>query len=146
MNPVKRRTARLAALAAALTLPAAVLAGPAHAAPRTAPQAAPPAAPAEKAKKLTTCSVNGIPVTGAVVHGTPGPDRITCESVDAFTVVDGLGGDDFIDVGIVGPYGRVNGGFGNDRIFVHLNLGVVDGGPGLDSCVILQGNRALDCP
>ncbi|MCQ8774448.1 hypothetical protein [Streptomyces telluris] len=94
--PSVRRTARLAAVAAALALPATTLATtPAHAA--------------------SSCVVNGVAQPGPVVTGTPGPDVITCSSLDAADRVDALEGNDIITLtGLT--QGRVNAGDGRDLI------------------------------
>ncbi|QLE72675.1 hypothetical protein FGW37_14645 [Streptomyces rectiverticillatus] len=95
IRPALRRAARAVALAAALFLPAAVLAAPAQAA--------------------SSCTVNGVPVTSTVIRGTEAADTIECSSgVAADTLVEALGGDDTITLaGIVA--GRVRGGDGADR-------------------------------
>ncbi|MFC5148773.1 hypothetical protein [Streptomyces aureoversilis] len=129
----RRRIGRLAAAAATAALPAALLAAPVHAdAPRSGAAAA-----------TAFCTVNGVPVFGAVINGTAGPDRIRCSVVGATDTVNGLGGND--NISVVVNRGRVNGGNDNDVITVlDNNGGVVDGGAGFDVCFV-NGGTKVNC-
>ncbi|MFF0425672.1 MULTISPECIES: hypothetical protein [unclassified Streptomyces] len=128
---------------------------------------APIALTATPAHAVASCRVNGIPVSGTSVVGTPGPDYITCGSLASGDVVDGLGGADYIRVsgdvgggatlrggtgrdyirvdGSVGPTGQVLGGDDNDYVVVGPNAGVVNGGAGVDFCRVASGNPPVGC-
>ncbi|MFF0478140.1 hypothetical protein [Streptomyces sp. NPDC004284] len=128
---------------------------------------APVALTATPAHAVAPCRVNGIPVSGTNVVGTPGADSLTCGSLAAGDVVDGLGGADHIRIGgdvgggatvrggtggdhlrvdgSVGPMGRVLGGDGGDYIVVGPNAGAVNGGAGADYCRVASGNPAAGC-
>ena len=77
---------------------------------------------------VTTCTVNGVPVTGTVVSGTAGSDFIRCASVANGDQVNGLGGSDTIIVsGSVA--GLVTGGPGADYLSTPGTIsGTVSGG------------------
>ncbi len=110
----------IAAAAALLTLPAAVLAAPAEAADT-------PARPGPSSAAVL-CTVNGVFRTGPVVVGTERADEIRCSTVGPGGRVDGRGGDDDITVEVLGH-------------------GVVDGGPGSDTCRAgtEEGGLAVRC-
>ncbi|MFJ7069120.1 hypothetical protein [Streptomyces sp. NPDC101115] len=127
---------------------------------------APLALTATPAHAVTSCRVNGVPVTGQSVIGTPGADYITCGSVASGDLVRGEGGADYIVVtgtvagavrgntggdhirvdGSVAPGGEVHGGDGNDFLVVGTNAGSVDGGTGVDYCRVGSGNPPVNCP
>ncbi|MEU3691789.1 hypothetical protein [Streptomyces narbonensis] len=89
---------------------------------------APLALAAAPAHAVTTCTVNGFPVTGTVVSGTAGSDVIRCASVADGDQVNGLGGNDTIVVtGSVA--GLVTGGPGADYL---STPGTVSGGDSSD--------------
>ncbi|MFE0628333.1 hypothetical protein ACFW3D_15340 [Streptomyces sp. NPDC058864] len=111
------------------------------------------------------CTVNGLPVTGAVVAGTEGFDEIDCAhgvpagvvvagggGVDVITVhggnagtVDGGGGADMIEIN-GGNGGRVTGGDGDDLVDLigdaDANSGIAGGGPGDDVLFLRAGDIA----
>ncbi|MET9677184.1 hypothetical protein ABZY68_29445 [Streptomyces sp. NPDC006482] len=84
------------------------------------------------AHAVTTCTVNGFPVTGTVVSGTAGSDFIRCASVAGGDQVNGLGGSDTIVVtGSVA--GLVTGGPGTDYLSTPGTIsGTVSGGDAAD--------------
>ncbi|MER7517927.1 hypothetical protein [Streptomyces sp. NPDC126499] len=86
-----------------------------------------------------TCTVNGQTVTANVVMGTPGNDVIRCGSVPDGHQVNGVAGNDSIE--IVGDVdGLVTGGPGSDYITVSgsLNTATVSGNDASDY-IIVQG-------
>ncbi|CAM5557489.1 hypothetical protein STANM309S_06497 [Streptomyces tanashiensis] len=111
---------------------------------------------------MTSCRVNGVPVTGTSVIGTPNADYITCGSVGSGDLIRGEGGADYIVVtgtvagavrgntggdfirvdGTVAPGGAVDGGDGNDFVRVATNGGTVDGGTGIDYCRVVSRRPA----
>lgn len=140
-----RHTVRALSAATLVIAPLALTATPAHAA--------------------VSCRVNGFPVTGTTVVGTPGNDYITCGSLAADDLVRGEGGDDYIVVtgtvagsvlgntgrdvlrvyGTVTADGLVHGGDQNDYLRVDTNGGTVDGGTGLDVCRVGSGVPPTGC-
>ncbi|HEX2317273.1 MAG TPA: hypothetical protein VHJ17_26230 [Thermomonospora sp.] len=75
----------------------------------------------------STCTVNGVPASGADIRGTEGADTITCSLVLAGTVVDALGGVDTITV--TGPVsGQVRAGNGADVLTVAATGRIGQGG------------------
>ncbi|MDV5148993.1 hypothetical protein R1T08_33865 [Streptomyces sp. SBC-4] len=107
-----RHTARALCAASLVIAPLALSVTPAHA--------------------VTTCTVNGFPVTGTVVSGTPRSDVIRCASVANGDQVNGLGGSDTIIVtGSVA--GLVTGGPGADYLSTPGTIsGTVSGGDAAD--------------
>ncbi|MFE7158988.1 hypothetical protein [Streptomyces sp. NPDC057636] len=79
--------------------------------------AAPVALTATPAQALTSCTVNGRPVSGTTVSGTAGPDHISCGALALGDTVDGSGGSDYIVIN-----GTVAGGAGNDSITANAGL------------------------
>ncbi|WP_370415458.1 hypothetical protein [Streptomyces fradiae] len=76
---------------------------------------APLALGAAPAHAQTSCTVNGVPVTGPNVNGTPGSDIIVCSLVESGESVNGGAGSDYIT--LTGPVnGLVYGGPGRDSI------------------------------
>ncbi|CAM5439029.1 hypothetical protein [Streptomyces tanashiensis] len=126
---------------------------------------APVALTATPAHAVTSCRVNGVPVTGTSVIGTPNADYITCGSVGSGDLIRGEGGADYIVVtgtvagavrgntggdfirvdGTVAPGGAVDGGDGNDFVRVATNGGTVDGGTGIDYCRVVSGAPPVNC-
>ncbi|CAM5330743.1 hypothetical protein ACWD5B_26590 [Streptomyces tanashiensis] len=126
---------------------------------------APVALTATPAHAVTSCRVNGVPVTGTSVIGTPNADYITCGSVGSGDLIRGEGGADYIVVtgtvagavrgntggdfirvdGTVAPGGAVDGGDGNDFLRVATNGGTVDGGTGIDYCRVVSGAPPVNC-
>ncbi|MGK5545609.1 hypothetical protein ACSNOH_12875 [Streptomyces sp. URMC 127] len=102
-----RRTARLAAVAAAVFLPATALAAPAHAA--------------------SSCTVNGVPQPGPVINGTSGRDVITCSFFEQGHVINALGGDDVITF-TGSTQGRLNAGDGRDLVTLTSDAELAPGG------------------
>ncbi|MEU6169449.1 hypothetical protein [Streptomyces tanashiensis] len=125
----------------------------------------PVALTATPAHAVTSCRVNGVPVTGTSVIGTPNADYITCGSVGSGDPIRGEGGADYIVVtgtvagavrgntggdfirvdGTVAPGGAVDGGDGNDFLRVAANGGTVDGGTGIDYCRVASGAPPVNC-
>ncbi|MEU3352826.1 hypothetical protein [Streptomyces sp. NPDC037389] len=85
----------------------------------------------------TSCTVNGVAMTGPDIKGTDGADTIVCTSVDAGSVVDALGGNDAITIN--GPVnGSIRGGDGDDHFTVESTgsvggTGSLDGQAGIDT-------------
>ncbi|MGK5640193.1 hypothetical protein ACSNOK_18045 [Streptomyces sp. URMC 126] len=80
-------------------------------------------------------------------RGARGADEIHIESpVVVHGLVEGAEDDDRLTVeGTVASDGRVLGGTGDDDLHAAVNLGLVDGGPDTDHCVVAAGNPPVGC-
>ncbi|TVL93548.1 hypothetical protein [Streptomyces sp. SAJ15] len=78
---------------------------------------------------------------GADVRGARGADTLVLDAAaGVFGSVEGGEAADRIEVGgLLQPSGRVRGGDGDDDLFVGINQGAVDGGPGVDACRVVMG-------